>query len=85
MYDTYHQWFDENLHFTSKKAIEKAAKGMEKSQFDPKGMIDKMIEIIPQEEHKFRTVHPENFEAMCQEYQNRQYEIKTNKIDSSKK
>lgn len=85
MYDTYKQWFDEDLHFTSKKDIEKAAKGMAKSQFDPQGMIDKMVEIIPQEEHKFRTVNPEKFEAMSQEYQNRQYKIKTDKIDSSKK
>lgn len=85
MYDTYKQWFDEDLHYTSKKDIEKAAKTMAKSQFDPQGMIDKMVEIIPQAEHKFRTVFPEKFEAMCQEYQNRQYEIKTDKIDPSKK
>jgi short-subunit dehydrogenase len=85
MYDTYKQWFDEDLHYTSKKDIEKAAEGMAKSQFDPQGMVDKMVEIIAQEDHHFRTVHPEKMEAMCQDYQNSQYKIKTNEIDKSKK
>jgi short-subunit dehydrogenase len=81
MYDTYQQWFDEEQHFTSRKDIEGAAQAMVENQFDPKGMIDKMIEVIPQEEHKFRTVFPEDFETNCQDYQNRQYKIKTDEID----
>ncbi len=85
MYDSYKQWFDEDLHYTRKKDIEKAAKGMAENQFDPQAMIDKMVEVIPQEEHNFRTVCPDNFEDMCQEYQSRQYKIKTNTIDKSKK
>lgn len=85
MYDTYKQWFDEDMHFTSKKPIEKAAKKMAENQFDPQDMIDKMVEIIPQDSHQFRTIWPEDFVEKCQEYQNRQYEIKTDTIDKSKK
>lgn len=85
MYDTYKQWFDEDIHFTSKKDIEKAAKKMAKNQFDPQGMIDRMVELIPQKTHNFRDVFPEKMETMCQDYQNRQYEIKTDTIDKSKK
>jgi|GEM_PF-3964590 len=58
---------------------------MGENQFDPQVMIDKMEEIIPQEGHNFRTVYPEKMEDMCQEYQSRQYNTKTNTIDKSKK
>ena len=85
MYDSYKQWFDEDLNYTSKKDIEKAAQGMAENQLDPQEMIDKMVDLIPQEEHNFRTVCPENFEDMSQQYQSRQYRIKTNTIDKSKK
>ncbi|WP_026977997.1 SDR family oxidoreductase [Flavobacterium tegetincola] len=85
MYDTYKQWFDEDENFTSKKDLEKAATKMAENQFDPQEMIDKMVEVIPQKEHKFRTVCPEKMVQMCQDYQNRQYEIETDTIDKSKK
>lgn len=84
-YDSYKQWFDEEVNFTPKKDIEKAAKEMAKIQLDPQIMIDKMVEIIPLEKHNFRTVHTEEFEKMCKDYQERQYEIQTNEIDKSKK
>lgn len=38
--------------------MKKQEKGL-KNQFDPEDMIEKMIEIIPADHHKFRTVHPE--------------------------
>lgn len=85
MYDSYKQWFKEDENFTSKKEIEKAATKMADNQYDPQEMIDKMVEIIPLQEHNFRTVCPEKMVPMCQGYQNRQYEIITDTIDSSKK
>lgn len=85
MYDTYKQWFDKKENFTSEKDLEKAAQGMAKSQFDPQGMVDKMVEIIPMKEHDFRTVFPAEMAKMCQDYEDRQYEIKTDTIDISKK
>ncbi len=85
MYDNYAQWFDEGFHFTPRKKIEDAAKEMAENQFDPKEMIDKMVEVIPQDSHDFRTILPTDFAAMCKEYQNNQYSIKSDTVDPSKK
>lgn len=85
MYDNYAQWFDKELHFTPKKKIEAAAKAMAENQFDPKEMIDKMIEIIPQDSHDFRTILPENFADMCKKYQDTQYTVQSDEVDPSKK
>ena len=85
MYDTYQQWYDEEIHFTPKKSIEKAATKMANGQFNPEEMIAKMIEIIPMEKHSFRTICPENFVELCQGYEDNQYVIKTNEMEKSKK
>ena len=85
MYDTYSQWFDKDTHFTPIENIEAAAKKMAENQFDPKEMIEKMIEVIPQESHDFRTILPTNFTDMCKKYEKEQYQIKSDEIDSSKK
>jgi len=85
MYDTYKQWYDEDSHFTPKKDLEKAATKMATSQFNPEEMIAKMVEVIPMEQHTFRTICPENYVSACQEYEDRQYEIKINQLDKSKK
>ncbi len=85
MYDTYAQWFDENMHFTPLKNIEAAAKKMAENQFDPKAMIDKMIEVIPQDTHDFRTILPNDFVEMCKTYQDSQYKVKSDAVDPSKK
>jgi len=55
------KWFDEFKHFTRKEDMKKQEEGLE-NQFDPEGMIEKMIEIIPADHHKFRTVYPEETE-----------------------
>lgn len=85
MYDNYVQWFDEEIHFTPKEKIEAAAKEMANNQFDPQEMIDKMVEVIPQEQQAFRTILPEKFEKMCQEYQQNQYSLSSSEVDPSKK
>jgi hypothetical protein len=85
MYDNYAQWFNEGIHFTPLKNIKAAAKEMAENQFDPKEMIDKMVEVIPQELHEFRTILPKDFIAMCKGYQENQYNILSNAIDPSKK
>ncbi|SHF44885.1 Short-chain dehydrogenase [Salegentibacter echinorum] len=85
MYDTYKQWFDEDINFTPLKKIEEAAKELGESQFDPKEMIDKMIEVIPQESHNFRTIWPESFVETCKDYQKSQYELMIDEIEPSKK
>jgi len=55
------KWFDEFKHFTRKEDMKKQEEGLE-NQFDPENMIQKMIEIIPADHHKFRTVYPEETE-----------------------
>ncbi|WP_452224439.1 SDR family oxidoreductase [Lacinutrix chionoecetis] len=85
MYDNYAQWFNEDTHFTPLKNIEAAAKSMAENQFDPKAMIDKMIEVIPQDSHDFRTILPKEFVDMCKKYQDTQYSIQSNAVDPSKK
>lgn len=55
------KWFDEFKHFTRKEDMKKQEEGLE-NQFDPEDMIQKMIEIIPADHHKFRTVYPEETE-----------------------
>lgn len=85
MYDTYGQWFNKDTNFTPLKNIEAAAKAMAENQFDPKEMIDKMIEVIPQASHDFRTILPDGFADMCKKYQKEQYKIQSDGIDPSKK
>ncbi|MTH54267.1 SDR family oxidoreductase [Bacillus mangrovi] len=60
------KWFDEEKHFTKKEDMLKQSEGL-KDQFDPQDMIEKMIEIIPADHHKFRTVHPEETEKQLKE------------------
>ncbi|AZB41534.1 SDR family oxidoreductase [Bacillus sp. FJAT-42376] len=60
------KWFDEEKHFTKKEDMLEQAEGL-KDQFDPQDMIEKMIEIIPADHHKFRTVHPEETEKQLKE------------------
>lgn len=62
------KWFDEEKHFTRKADMEKQEEGL-KDQFDPEDMIAKMVEIIPADQHKFRTVYPEETEKQLKKTQ----------------
>ncbi len=77
MYDTLDQWYDPNENFTKPEGIRDIQSKFEgdEIQLDPQGMIDKMIEVIPAEHHKFRTVYPEQFEQECKDYQNKIWEL----------
>ena len=60
MYDTLDQWYDPSKHFTQEgpiRDIQTRFSG-EELQLDPQGMIDRMVEVIPAEHHRFRTVFP---------------------------
>lgn len=64
------EWYIEDIHYTSKEKMKEKDKGTQ-NQFDPQDMIDKMIEIIPKDAHKFRTAYPEETaEAMREEEKN---------------
>ena len=53
------KWFDEHKHHTSLEKLQASGESL-KHQMDPQSMIDKMVEIIPKEHHKFRVVYPED-------------------------
>ena len=67
------KWFDENRHFTSKEKMKKQEERLEK-QFDPEDMIRKMIEVIPADQHKFRTAYPEQTEEQMKKHEKEYWE-----------
>jgi len=85
MYESFKQWHDDEFYYTKEKTITTASKKLLNNQFDPQQMIDEMVEVIPQENQAFRTIVPKEFEKQCKEYQKRQYDLKCNEIDDSKK
>ena len=61
-----YKWFNEEKNFTCKEDMKRMEEGL-KNQLDPEEMINKMIEIIPADHHKFRTVFPEQTEKQMKE------------------
>lgn len=59
------KWFEEEKHFTRKEDMKEQEAQLK--EFDPQDMIDVMVEIIPADHHKFRTVHPEETEKQLKE------------------
>ncbi|TVT27764.1 SDR family oxidoreductase [Salinicoccus cyprini] len=53
------EWFDPDKHYTSVENLKESEQGLDQ-QNDPQLMIDKMVEIIPKDHHKFRTAFPED-------------------------
>jgi short-subunit dehydrogenase len=71
MYDTLDQWYDPQENFTPEGPIRDVQElfAGEKLQLDPQPMIDFMVELIPQDQHKFRNVYPEGFVDDVKTYQ----------------
>lgn len=71
MYDTLDQWYDPAKHFTAEQPI-RDVQGLfagDQLQLDPQGMVDFMVDVIPQDNHKFRNVYPERFIEDVKKYQ----------------
>jgi short-subunit dehydrogenase len=68
------KWFDQFKHFTRKEDMKKQEEGLE-NQFDPEDMIAKMIEIIPADHHKFRTVYPEETEKQLKKTEKERWDM----------
>lgn len=68
------KWFDEKKNFTRKEGMEKQEEAL-KNQFDPEDMIKKMIEIIPADHHKFRTVYPEETEKQLRKTEKERWDM----------
>lgn len=68
------KWFDESRHFTRKEDMEKQDAGL-KNQLDSEDMIEKMIEIIPADHHKFRTAYPEEMEKKMKKTEQERWDM----------
>jgi short-subunit dehydrogenase len=71
MYDTLDQWYDPETHFTPEGPIRDVQQlfSGDDLQLDPQPMIDFMVDLIPQDSHKFRNVFPEHFVGNVKAYQ----------------
>lgn len=67
------KWYNENEHFTRKEDMIEQEEGLK--EFDPEDMIKKMIEIIPADHHKFRTVYPQETENQLKETQKDRWDM----------
>lgn len=85
MYESFSQWHNDDQYFTKRKEIIKASKGLLDNQFDPKEMIDVMVDLIPKDTHDFRNISPKALVDKCKTYESTQYELKCNDKDPSKK
>src|SRR5262245_5192258 len=72
MADTAFRWLDDNRHFTKRAALRKAFDDFLQApdgHLDAREMIDRMIEIVPQDTGKFRNVVPKAVEDMLKAHQ----------------
>ena len=71
MYDTVDQWFEAGVNFSDEAPLREMQAQMagDDLQLDPQPMIDFMVDLIPQDEHKFRNVYPEQFVDDVRQYQ----------------
>lgn len=68
------KWFQKDMHFTRKEDMKRQEEAL-KDQFDPADMIAKMVEIIPADHHKFRTVHPKETEEQLKKTEQERWEM----------
>jgi hypothetical protein len=72
MADTAFRWLDDSRHFTKRDALRKSFDDFLKApdgHMDAREMIDRMIEIVPQDSGKFRNVVPKAIEDMLKAHQ----------------
>jgi NAD(P)-dependent dehydrogenase (short-subunit alcohol dehydrogenase family) len=72
MADTPFRWLDDSRNFTKRAAMREtfdALLGTPEGRLDPAEMIEKMVEIVPGDEGKFRNVVPQFVEDMLRKHQ----------------
>ncbi|MFB9973056.1 SDR family oxidoreductase [Allobacillus sp. SKP2-8] len=67
------KWFDPDTNFSDAEDMKEKEKGLN-NQYDPKEMIDKMIDVIPQDHHNYRTAFPQETEDKMKEMQQERWE-----------
>jgi NAD(P)-dependent dehydrogenase (short-subunit alcohol dehydrogenase family) len=66
------RWFDDEVNFTKRAAMRETVAGLignAEGRLDPNEMIEKMVEIIPVSEGKFRNVFPQFVEDLLKAHQ----------------
>jgi short-subunit dehydrogenase len=75
--DTAFRWLDDDRNFTKRAAMRDVIDSLfvaEENQLDIREMVDRMVEIIPAGDGKFRNVVPEIMEDMLKESQSDAWE-----------
>jgi short-subunit dehydrogenase len=55
--DSIYQWYDPSKNFTPEKAIKDLKASLEK-QFDPRDILDIVVEVVESDKHTFRSIWP---------------------------
>ncbi|EJG03179.1 SDR family oxidoreductase [Flavobacterium sp. F52] len=79
MADNPFRWLDDSVNFTKRADLRKGFDDFfatPEGKMDPQEMIDRMIEIVPADEGKFRNVVPKVIEDMLKEHQLNAWENK---------
>src|SRR5258706_9761374 len=76
MADTTYHWHDDTVHLTKESDIRANFAAIMKGQFDPKEMIDKMVEVIGADNGSYRTVWPPSIEALCKQVEERAWTLR---------
>jgi NAD(P)-dependent dehydrogenase (short-subunit alcohol dehydrogenase family) len=77
MADNPFRWLDDEINFTKRADLRKGFDDFfatPEGKMDPKEMIDRMIEIVPGDEGKFRNVVPKAVEDMLKDHQLKAWE-----------
>ncbi|MFC5875296.1 Short-chain dehydrogenase [Chryseobacterium arachidis] len=77
MADNPFRWLDDEVNFTKRADLRKGFDDFfatPEGKMDPKEMIDRMIEIVPADEGKFRNVVPKVIEDMLKDHQLKAWE-----------
>lgn len=77
MADNPFRWLDDEVNFTKRADLRKGFDDFfatPEGKMDPKEMIDRMIEIVPSDEGKFRNVVPKAIEDMLKDHQLKAWE-----------
>jgi NAD(P)-dependent dehydrogenase (short-subunit alcohol dehydrogenase family) len=78
MADTTYHWHDDDVHLTSESSNSRQfCRAIMKGQFDPKEMIDKMIEVIGTDDGLYRNVWPPSTETLIKQVQDRAWTLRT--------
>jgi NAD(P)-dependent dehydrogenase (short-subunit alcohol dehydrogenase family) len=72
------RWLDDEVNFTKRAMMRETVDGLignAEGRLDPSEMIEKMVEVIPTRNGKFRNVSPQFVEDLLKAHQNRMFAL----------